>query len=274
MAADVSDADTQYREWMLENLHQAADHFGLIVISQPRYGWLDRSVGALAHRGEANYWLRVVSENKRWTGGAFWTGNLDSNVFTGLMKPRVLDVYEWEEVRHQRAEVMTVVAGSPCSRTDALRQVIDLPDRWWEELRRTLEVVSNTRTDRVSIPQDLVAERIQQRFGTIVDTNVTAWATVHGDLHWNNLMQPEFGLLDWEMWGTGPAGTDVATLLCYSLLVPSAVEQIRANFGDALDSEAGRVAQLYAASRLLRRMDKGDNPDLAQPLLAHANSLL
>jgi hypothetical protein len=274
MNADLSEADAQYREWMLENLQRAADHFGLTVAGKPRHGWIDRSVGALVHRGRQKYWLRVVSEDKRWTEGAFWTGNLDANVITGLAKPRVLDVYEWEEVRQQRAEVMTLVPGSPCSRTDALRQMIDLPDTWWAELQRTLGVITATPTNRVGVGQDLVTSRIRQQFGGSVDTEVSEWETVHGDLHWSNLMRPEFALLDWEMWGRGPSGTDAATLFCYSLLVPAAAERVREIFLEVLSNEAGRLAQLYVAARLLHRIDKGDHPDLAAPLATHAESLL
>ena len=116
MPVDLSDADAQFREWMGENLQRAAAHFGLDLVGEPRLGWIDRSIGALVSRGEERFWLRVVSENKQWIDGNFWTGNLDANVFTGLAKPRVLDVYEWEEYRQQRAEVLTLLPGSPCSR--------------------------------------------------------------------------------------------------------------------------------------------------------------
>ncbi|MGH3832986.1 MAG: phosphotransferase [Pseudonocardiaceae bacterium] len=44
---------------------------------------------------------------------------------------------------------------------------------------------------------------------------INHWQTVHGDLHWGNLLQPRLGILDWETWGQGPAGTDIATLYCY-----------------------------------------------------------
>jgi len=271
---DLSDADAQFREWMRENLQRAAAHFGLELAGEPRLGWMDRSIGALAGRGGERFWLRVVSEHKQWIGGNFWTGNLDANVFTGLAKPRVLDVYEWEESRQQRAEVLTLLPGSPCSRTGALREPIDLPDPWWAGLRRTVDAVASTPTKRVNADQELVVSRIRQRFGDSADLAVVRWETVHGDLHWANLMRPGFGLLDWEWWGRGLAGTDAATLLCYSLLVPEMVERIRSVFADVLESESGRLAQLYVVARLFRRMDKGDHPDLAGALSAHAETLL
>jgi hypothetical protein len=87
-------------------------------------------------------------------------------------------------------------------------------------------------------------------------------------------VHPRFGLLDWELWGRGPAGTDAATLHCYSLL-PATAKKINAMFADALNSPTGRVAQLYVIARMLRRVDDGDYyPDLAEALTRHAHGLL
>ncbi|MGW4215321.1 aminoglycoside phosphotransferase [Lentzea sp. NPDC004789] len=265
-SVDLSEAEARFRQWMHDNLRHAADHFGLTIAGKARLGRLDRSISAPVHAAGRRLWLRVVSEDEQWTDGDFWTGDLDANVFTTLSKPQVLDVYEWEEWRRQRAELTTLAPGSPCSPTDALRHAIDLPDRWWTDLRSTMEVVAATPTDRVNADQGLITGRIQQHFGNSVNPVVRQWETVHGDLHWANLMAPDFVLLDWELWGRGPAGTDAATLLCHSLLAPDTAERVRDTFADVLNSDAGRLAQLYAAARLLHRIDKGDHPDLATPL--------
>ncbi|MFJ5985281.1 aminoglycoside phosphotransferase [Lentzea sp. NPDC092896] len=263
---DLSEADAQFREWMHENLSHAAKRFGLTVVGQARLGWFDRSISARVQAGDRQLWLRVASQDKQWTGGEFWTGNVDANVFAALSKPQVLDVYEWEEWRQQRAELMTLAPGSPCSPTDALNHAVDLPDEWWTQLRRTIQAVAATPTDRVNADQALVTGRIQQYFGNSVNPVVRQWETVHGDLHWANLMGPDFSLLDWESWGRGPVGTDAATLLCYSLLVPETADRVRTTFADVLDTDAGQLALLYVAARLLHRIDRGDHPDLAAPL--------
>ncbi|WP_052020791.1 phosphotransferase [Actinokineospora spheciospongiae] len=259
---------------MRENLDRAAEHFGAVVVGEPLLGWRDRSVSAPARRGDDDCWLRVVSEDKRWIGGDFWTGNLDANVFEGIAKPRVLDVVEWEEWRQQRAEIMTRLPGRACSPTDALRATADLPDEWWVELRRTVDTVAATPTERANTTQAKVTDWLAQRFGDAVDPTVPGWETVHGDVHWANLFGPRFGLLDWEWWGNGPVGTDAATLLCYSLLVPETAQRVREVFADVLDTDTGRFAQLYATARLLRRVDRGEFPDLAEPLERHASGLL
>lgn len=170
--------------------------------------------------------------------------------------------------------MLTTIAGKPCSPTDMLRGEPKIRDFWWFDLRRALKTLATTPTTRVHADQDRVTFRIRKRFGDSIDTTVTEWATSHGDLHWANLLHTPFGLLDWELWGRAPAGTDTATLLCHSLLVPTTADRIRTLFTDLLSTPTGRVAQLYVIARLLRRIDGGDYPDLAEPLTRHAESLL
>ena len=110
--SDLSEADAQFRHWMHKNLSHAAGHFGLTIAGQARYGWLDRSVSAPVQASDQQLWLRVVSEDKQWTDGDFWTGNLDANVFVTLprdapkrrtaSRPRF-----WEPLDHE-------LAGKPC----------------------------------------------------------------------------------------------------------------------------------------------------------------
>ena len=80
-------------------------------------------------------------------------------------------------------------------------------------------------------------------------------------------------ILDWEGWGLAPAGYDAATLYCHSLLVPAVARRVHAAFIDVLDSEAGRLAQLYVITRLLLRIADGDYADLAGPLHEHLGNL-
>lgn len=275
-AEPPTDADAVFRNFMRHNIARAADHFEVTVTGTPLFGWRLRSIGAPAAGRDGMRWLRVVSEEAQWARGCGWTGNLDANSISDLTKPHVIDVFEWSEQdwRHQRVEVMTVVPGGPCSQTDILRSAPDLSKAWLTGLRRSLDSLAATSTERTHADQARVSRRIHGRFGAAVDATVTKWVTVHGDLHWSNLMQPRFGVLDWELWGRGPAGTDAATLLCYSLLVPEIAETVHTLFADVLDTPTGRVAQLYVVARLLRRIDGGDYPELAQPLTKHASKLL
>ncbi|MGQ0841747.1 phosphotransferase [Actinokineospora sp.] len=266
-------ADAHFAAWMRDNLDRAARHFDLRISGQPVFGWRLRSISARAVGNHGPRWLRVVSQEPQWAQGDSWTGTLDADQIADVSKPRVLDVHEWDDGRRQRAEVMTLMAGQVCSPTDDLRSPPALSDQWWSDLARNLDTLARTSTDRINSDQDAVTARIRERFGSAVDTTVEEWETVHGDLHWSNLVHPHFGLLDWELWGRGPAGTDAATLFCYSLLVPAAADKVRSVFADALDSPTGRIAQLTVIARLLRRIGDGDYPDLAEPLVRHAHSL-
>ncbi|MET9626994.1 aminoglycoside phosphotransferase [Lentzea sp. NPDC006480] len=240
MQEQLIQAGIRFRQWMHENLAHAAAHFGLAVTGPPRFGWQDRSIGAPVER---TLWLRVVSEEEQWAGDALWTGNFAANAFTDVRKPYVLDVHEWEDWRRQRAELMTLMPGSPA-------EALSLPDEWWTELRKTTDAIARTPTDRVNTDQAEVAGRIQQHYGNSVNPTVRRWETAHGDLRWANLRGPDFGLLDWKQWGRAPVGMDAATLLCDSQETPELAERVRDVFADVLD--AGRLAQLYVAARVRR----------------------
>jgi hypothetical protein len=269
-------ADARFRGWLRDCLAHASSHFGLAVGGEPVFGWRLRSISASAKRHDQPVWLRVTSERPQWLPGDFWTGNTDASVFTDLAKPLVLDVTEWDDNQAQRrvrAEVMTMMAGQVCSPTDVLRQTLRLPTAWWDELRRTLAIVGRQATPRLSIDRDKLTRRFHAEFGDRSEPRVEKWETIHGDLHWANLLAPDFGLLDWEMWGRGPTGTDAATLYCYSLLVPDVARTVRENLADMLNTPSGHVAQIHVAARLLSRADQ-DYPDLAGPLRTHVQPLL
>jgi hypothetical protein len=268
------DPDAIWREWMDELLSAAAARFALTITGTPVYGWRDRSTGAEATGANGARWLRVVTEDTRHARGEFWTGNTDATIITGVAKPTVLATDEWQVgPRTVRAEEMTLAPGRPCSPTDVLSQEIDLPPTWWNELRRSLDALAATPTRRVCVSSDVLTSRVRAQLGIDLDPQTLTWTTIHGDLHWANLHAPRFALLDWEGWGRGPAGTDAATLYCYSLCAPKTARQVLKTFHDVLTDPHGTPAQLYAIARLLSRAEKGDNPQLIEPLRKHAASL-
>jgi hypothetical protein len=272
-----TDADATFRNWMRHNLARAAETFHLSVTGTPIFGWRLRSIGAIAHGQNGACWLRVISEQPQWATGEFWTGNQDANTLTGLPKPVVLASTEWDEAgwRSQRAEVMTLLPGEPCSPSDVLRTEVELPASWCGELRRSLHRLASAPTTRITVSQSRVSGLVQAAFGEHRTLHINHWETVHGDLHWNNLLKPQLGILDWEMWGRGPAGTDAATLYCCSLLNPDMSHRVHNEFADILDSPDGTIAQLWVAAHLLKRIkNSGDFPDLEAPLRNHVDNLV
>lgn len=269
MTADVERSNEVFRAWMRNNLDRAAAHFGLAIVGQPTFGWRLRSIGVAARGTGGPCWLRVGSEQARWLGdgGEFWTGSLDANIIDGVPKPRVLDTTDWEvpdQHRRVRADVMTVLPGRPCSPTDVLHAPLDLPEVWWESLRAALDRLRQVPTSRYAA-RGTDTRRVRDTLG--VDLRIGRWETIHSDLHWNNLLEPQLGILDWEFWGRGPVGTDAASLYCYSLLVPGVARRVWQTFGAVLDTDDGRRALLWVAARLLHRATKfGDYPALITPL--------
>lgn len=269
----VEDGDVIWRNWMTDVLSATAERFDLVIAGPPAWGWRDRSVGVPAEQSDGPRWLRVVTEAHQWAHGDWWTGNIDANVITDVAKPAVLDSAEWEEgPRRIRAEVMTLVPGCPCSTTDMLTAEPELPAKWWPDLRRSLRIVSAVQTSRECVDAAQLADRIR-RFGTEPDLSAVKWETVHGDLHWANLMRPKLAILDWEWWGRGPAGLDAATLYCYSLARPATTRRVLETFRDVLSGPQGTTAQLYACARLLERTERGDHPQLAPLLYRHGKRL-
>jgi hypothetical protein len=203
-----------------------------------------------------------------------WRGNRDAAELSGVAKPRLVDSHEWEDDDAcYLAELMTLAAGGVCSPSDVLRTKIDLPERWWVELRSSLDILAGHATDRVCVREEKVARRFLTFYGDRVSPAVASWTTAHGDLHWANLMAPELSILDWESWGLAPAGYDAATLYCYSLLLPAVAKKVYDVFSDILSTADGIQAQLLVISRLLLRVHKGDHPDLAVPLHRLADRL-
>ncbi len=212
--------------------------------------------------------MRVVAEQREWAEGDFWTGNLDASAITGVTKPRVLRHWEWDAgASRLRAELMTLAAGRPCSATPELRQSLQLPARWWDGLRTSLQALAATRTQRVHLRQTDVTRRLVMFFGDrIPDPTVSQWTAAHTDLHWANLLAPDCVLVDWEGWGIAPAGFDAACLYLHCLLEPEMAERVSAEFGAQMQERDGLLSQLYVTGRMLLRINSGDYPDLAIPL--------
>ena len=270
-------ADNAHREWMRQRLDRAAQHFSVALVGDCIFGWRDRTIGSRTHHGR---WLRVSWSQTKWTHGEWWAGNEEAVSITGVPKPAVLAVYDWKETDGEwgecrlRGEVMTLVVDMPCSATPELQAELDLPDKWWADLRSALDTLAGHHTERGELTQEDVTNRLLAYFGSGIDSTVTKWTTAHNDLNWSNVTTPNLFLLDWESWGRKIAGYDAASLYILSMLAPDTAEQVYKTFADLLDSPDGKRAQLLVISRYLKRVEIGDFHNLADKLHQHAHRIL
>ena len=271
-----SDPDREWASWLVGLLKSAAERLDVHLLDAPSPGLRGRTVGARVSDGQREWWLRVVTEPAGWAFGPAWTGNTDANQLTKVPHPRMEAITEWDEPevgRRARAELMTLAPGAPVSPELALRAPARLDKPWWRQLRRSLDVLAGQPTQRVCLDPELLVRRILAAFGVTIDPHGLSWTTAHGDLHWANLTSPGCWILDWESWGSAPAGYDAALLHAASLLEPDTATRVHDTFADLLDGSAGAVAQLAAAAKLLRLVEHGDHPDLAAPLHRQARAV-
>jgi hypothetical protein len=268
------------RDNMRDRLHTAAKHFSVALTGDVTFGWRDRTIGSRVNTDDGQRWLRVSWSQSQWTDDEWWTGNQDAATLTGIPKPTVLDLYEWDEHDEywgecrDRAEVMTLVTDQPCSTTPELRTELDVPDRWWSDLRTALDTLAQQPTERGERDQEHINGRLLSFFGSAAVSDVTRWTTAHGDLNWTNLTRPGLVLLDWESWGVKMAGYDAAALYVLSLLTPDTSAKIHETFADVLDHPDGVRAQLFVIARYLKRVEHGDFADYADHLHRHARQLI
>lgn len=269
-------SDDAHRSWLREAFAEAAARASATPTGEPVYGWRERTLSSRVSTPGGEFWLRVVSEQREWAEGDFWTGNVDASAITGVAKPQVLRHWEWDDgASRLRAELMTLASGRRCSATPELRESLPLPDAWWTGLRTSLEALATTHTQRVHLRQADVARRLEVFFGDrVADPTVSRWAPAHTDLHWANLLAPECVLVDWEGWGLAPAGLDAASLYLHSLLQSDMAQRVHTEFATPLTDRDGLLAQLYVTGRMLLRINSGDYPDLAVPLHHNAERVI
>ena len=248
---------------------KAAAALGATPTGEPVWGWHGRTLSRRAeHPEHGASWLRLVAAPVDKAGGKLWEGTAmaSESVPAAVHRPALYGLHdEADDQFAYRAELTGFVDSPVCSADPVLREELELPAAWWASLRGDLELLATARTDRVAVRQEY-ADRAVPKFTGHPAPQVSEWVTVHGDLHFANLILDGPVLLDWEGWGIGPAGYDAALLYAYSLLAPNTASRIRAEFADVLDSPSGRTALLIVATELLQSASRGDHPDLVEPL--------
>ncbi|MFF8432979.1 hypothetical protein [Streptomyces bacillaris] len=243
------------------------------------WGWRGRTLGGPVLGPYGVGWLRVVHSPVEKANGKLWTGPEEAERLVGpqVPRPRLHLVREWAEGQNAyRAELYDHVEGRAVSPIPVLTGAPGLTAAWWSGLRTALGRLSGVRTERAAVRQAYLDRAMPKYLGFLpgpVPTVPPAWSTAHGDLHWANLTGPQLTILDWEGWGTAPAGYDAALLHAYSLAVPEAAERVRKELSGTLASDSGRFAELVVITELLQSAERGDNLELVPALRQRAGEI-
>lgn len=244
------------------------------------WGWRGRTLGGPVTGSQGPAWLRVAHSPVGEAGGRLWTGPEDAErlVPDQVPRPRLRRVRQWSETGSAyKAELYDRVLGGTPAPRPVLTCAPSLSTAWWSGLREALDLLSVVRTERTAVRQAYLDRAMPKYLGFLdgepVRTTPPAWSTAHGDLHWANLVAPEIGILDWEGWGSAPAGYDAALLHTYSLAVPETARRVRRELAPVLDCDAGRFAELVVVTELLQSAERGDNLVLVPALKQRATEV-
>ncbi|MEU6310655.1 hypothetical protein [Streptomyces sp. NPDC047014] len=265
-------AETSGRRRMRRAHERAALVLSVSASGPEAWGWNGRTLG----RRAGQYWLRLVSAPADRRNARLWDGTAaaDSALPRSVPRPRLRDVTEWtEDTIAYRAELSEYIA-RPALQTGGpiLTADVDLPQFWWDDLRKALAATATVPTDRQAVRQQWI-DRNFTRFLGIPAPTIDSWTTGHGDLHWGNLTPHPLVLLDWEGWGRLPTGYDVGLLHAYTLTRPATAARIRSEYAHILDTPEGRLGELVALAQLLQVTARGAHPELAPHLARRAQHL-
>ncbi|CAL9551142.1 hypothetical protein SUDANB121_04458 [Nocardiopsis dassonvillei] len=263
---------------------RAAHHLGArpdTAVPHPGSGGHTRSGPVTTAEGEPG-WLRIWCAPE--AEGAVWEGPvLAAHLFDGhVPRPALLAEAAWDGEDGDRwavqAHLYERLPSPPLSPGPVLHRAPELSGQWWGDLAEALTSIRGVppHPERTVVDQGYV-HRIPDVLPELAgeDLTVERWETAHGDLHWANLTGEPLRIIDWEGWGTAPAGFDAALLYTYALPVPDAARRVRAEFADLLDTPSGRLAQLAVAAEVVQAAAHDDPHAHLEPFVRqHLRSLL
>lgn len=239
--------------------------------------WRGRRWGVPVTRGAEPGWLKLSEQDRALDIAGLWSGPAIANDTLGpeVVRPALLDTVDWAGGDHYyRAELWQRLGpGHRTSDTTFLVTAPELDETWWTRLRASLDGLAAATTTRRAIRQRYLDVAMRRQLPFAVSTTVPRWSPAHADLHWANVTAPEFALVDWERWGSAPAGWDIAMLHVFALLVPAVAEQIRMRFADAFADPATVFAELGVIAWLLDTRTDEDIDALAAAARSRAAEL-
>ncbi|RNL81653.1 phosphotransferase [Halostreptopolyspora alba] len=250
---------------LTDRWHEAAARLGASAPAdvQLRSGLGGRTLGGpVTAAGELPAWLRLMTASR--PGGKIWEGAALADAVLGdaVPRPMILGEHTWREERAAfRATLWTRLRGEILSPTPDLSAPADVDDRWWKDMRTCLDEVRGT---AVPSGREVMTQAYIGRIPRFIpalegaDLTVPRWEAAHGDLHWANLTRNPLEIIDWEGWGSAPAGYDAAVLLAYALPAQATATKGREVFSDVLDTEHGRLAQLVICAEIIQASERDE----------------
>ncbi|WP_051415577.1 aminoglycoside phosphotransferase [Nocardiopsis sp. CNT312] len=256
--------DTAHPPLTLDDL-SAVDISNVLAQAQKRLGRsfsregvrYSRVNGTAGFPTDAGTWVRLSWRRTGRMNTPSWTGTEASVAIQGVPRPQWIAASTWTDSERGvawKAEETTLAPAPAVSTTADITADPGLPDSWWNTMHTALRSLADHSTSRVALEQAHLTRRIQEVYGTDIDTHIPEqdWACAHGDLGYANITGPEFMLLDWESWGLAPRGWDAACLWSASLRVPQVAERVRVQFDDVLSTRPGRLCQLLLCANVAR----------------------
>jgi len=243
------------------------------------WGWWGRSIGCLVEAKSGPAWLRVRSVPRGDGWGRIWEGNAAAvrALPDTVRRPKLFTWHDFGiEEYDYRAEVSEYITSQTCADDQFLREELDLPDEWWSSLRESLRALSLVDAqDRTVVSQRYITRALPHYLeAPELPTTPPRWTTAHGDLHWANLTRLGPVLLDWETWGTAPAGYDAAQLAAFTVFAPRTQQRLRRELSEFLDTPEGRFGELVVLSELLHMTTRGEHVEAANALRERARELV
>jgi hypothetical protein len=245
----------------------AAAALGVEITGPEVWGWQGRTLSRAAdHPEHGACWLRLVSAVYGKEGGKLWDGNLEAaRLFPTVNKPPLYGVHDsFRDRWAYRAELSARVEDPVLSPSPVVSRELDLPEDWFKQVRKDLNTVAGTATDRVAVRQEWIDRAVPTHTGRPAP-QITDWTCAHGDFHPANITRTGT-ILDWEGFGMAPRNYDVAMLIAYTQLMPNTTQQLRAAFREVFQTSTGREALLVVCADLLQSASRGDHPGLVPAL--------
>ncbi|MER6132111.1 aminoglycoside phosphotransferase [Streptomyces sp. NPDC001815] len=241
-------------------------------------GHFSKYNGTAGFRTAEATWVRLAFRRTEKIDTQAWTGFEAAAAIEGVPRPEWSAAAVWTDPARGvvwRADEMTLVEDGALSTTGDITADPGLPEQWWIDLRTALVSLSGHSTDRVSMGQAHLTQRIHEVYGKDIDTTINDWACAHGDLGYANLCGPSLSIIDWESWGMGPVGWDAACLWSASLTVPTLGERVQGLFSDVLSTRSGVLSRLLLCANVERAFRRtGRKAPLTDTMADVAASLL